>query len=52
VLIALGEKADYHTASEVFSALAAAKPPFAGMSFDSLGLKGTAVAGAVAGASR
>lgn len=50
LLIALGEKADYHTAADVFAAAAAAKAPLAGMSFDSLGLKGASVAGAMAGA--
>jgi NADH-quinone oxidoreductase subunit G len=50
VLIALGEKADYYTASDVFNALAKSTPAFAGMSYDSLGLKGAVVAGAMAGA--
>ena len=43
--IALGEQADYSSASDVFNALAATQAPFTGMSFDSLGLKGAAVAG-------
>ena len=50
--IALGQPSDYATAADAFSALAAASAPFAGMSFDSLGLKGAAVAGAMAGAGR
>ena len=45
-------KADrYSLASEVFAALAAAQPEFAGMTYDTLGLKGAMVAGAMAGAS-
>ena len=49
ILIALGERADYASASDVFAALAKAKPAFGGMSYDTLGLKGAAVAGAMAG---
>jgi NADH-quinone oxidoreductase subunit G len=43
VLIAAGEPADYMLASEAFAALAAAHPSFAGMSYDSLGLKGAPI---------
>jgi NADH-quinone oxidoreductase subunit G len=50
VLIALGEKAEYYTASEVFNALAKSTPAFSGMSYDSLGLKGAPSAGSMAGA--
>ncbi|MCX5755199.1 MAG: 2Fe-2S iron-sulfur cluster-binding protein [Gemmatimonadetes bacterium] len=52
LLIALGEKADYATASDIFAALATSTPAFDGMSFDSLGLKGTPLAGSMAGAGR
>jgi predicted molibdopterin-dependent oxidoreductase YjgC len=37
--------------SDVFTALAAARPEFAGMSYDTLGMKGALVAGTRAGAS-
>jgi NADH-quinone oxidoreductase subunit G len=37
--------------SDIFGALAAARPEFAGLSYDSLGAKGGLVAGAMAGAS-
>ena len=52
LLIAVGERADYGSASDVFAALAAAKAPFAGMSFDALGLRGSSVADSMAGAGR
>jgi NADH-quinone oxidoreductase subunit G len=45
LLTALGEPTSYFLASEVFAALAAAQPPFAGMSYDSIGLKGQVVSG-------
>ena len=48
VLTFLGERAGYYLASEAFAALAAQQPAFAGMSYDSLGLKGQALAGAAA----
>jgi predicted molibdopterin-dependent oxidoreductase YjgC len=44
VLIAAGEPADYLLASEVFAALAASHPSFAGMSYDTLALKGAVIA--------
>ncbi|HZS59399.1 MAG TPA: 2Fe-2S iron-sulfur cluster-binding protein [Gemmatimonadaceae bacterium] len=44
VLIAAGEPADYMLPSEVFAALAAAHPSFAGMSYDTLALKGAVIA--------
>ncbi|HEX8726013.1 MAG TPA: molybdopterin-dependent oxidoreductase, partial [Gemmatimonadaceae bacterium] len=50
LLTAAGERADYMLASEVFDALAASHPEFAGMSYDTLGLKGALVHGATAGA--
>ncbi|HEY7896026.1 MAG TPA: molybdopterin-dependent oxidoreductase [Gemmatimonadaceae bacterium] len=49
LLTFLGERAGYYLASEAFAALAAQHPEFAGMTYDSLGLKGQALAGAVAG---
>ncbi len=45
ILIALGEKADYYTASDAFNAMGKATPAFSGMSYDSLGLKGATAAG-------
>ncbi len=50
LLAALGEPADYRQAHEVFAALAASHPEFAGMSYDSLGLKGATVTSAAVGA--
>ncbi|MDE3150819.1 MAG: molybdopterin-dependent oxidoreductase, partial [Gemmatimonadota bacterium] len=50
LLTALGERADYYLATDVFNALAASHPEFAGMSYDTLGLKGTLVKSATAGA--
>jgi predicted molibdopterin-dependent oxidoreductase YjgC len=44
VLAALGQKADYMLASEVFADLAAAHDEYAGMSYDTLGLKGRPIA--------
>jgi NADH-quinone oxidoreductase subunit G len=43
LLTALGEKTDYYLPSDVFSAIAASHPRFAGMSYDSLGLRGLPV---------
>jgi NADH-quinone oxidoreductase subunit G len=53
LLAAVGTRTNYSLASEVFGALAAAHPEFAGMSYDTLSLKGKAIAsaGAPAGAS-
>ena len=51
LLAALGEGSGYWTASQAFDALVAAHPEFAGMSYDSLGLKGAMAAGAMSGAS-
>ncbi|MEA3246647.1 MAG: 2Fe-2S iron-sulfur cluster-binding protein, partial [Gemmatimonadota bacterium] len=50
LLAALGEEADYRTASEAFAAMARSVPAFAGTSYDSLGLRGAAVVGGLAGA--
>jgi NADH-quinone oxidoreductase subunit G len=50
LLAALGEGQGFWTASSVFDAIAAARPAFAGMSYDSLGLKGAPTADAMAGA--
>jgi NADH-quinone oxidoreductase subunit G len=41
---ALGETANYFGSADVFTALAAAHPDFAGMSYASIGLKGATVA--------
>ena len=43
VLIAAGEPANYMLPSEVFAALAASHPSFAGMSYDTLALKGAVI---------
>jgi predicted molibdopterin-dependent oxidoreductase YjgC len=48
LLTAVGEKAEYFTASAAFDALAKAEAPFAGMNYDALALKGTVVAGMMA----
>ncbi|HTE45103.1 MAG TPA: molybdopterin-dependent oxidoreductase, partial [Gemmatimonadaceae bacterium] len=45
LLAAAGLRTDYSLASEVFGAIAAARPEFAGMSYDTLALKGKALAG-------
>jgi predicted molibdopterin-dependent oxidoreductase YjgC len=50
LLTAVGARSNYSLASEVFGALAAAHPEFAGMSYDALALKGEAIAGADAAA--
>jgi NADH-quinone oxidoreductase subunit G len=52
LLAAIGTRTNYSLASEVFGALAAAHPEFAGMSYDALALKGRPIAsaGATAGA--
>jgi len=42
---AAGDKASYFLASDAFAALAKDVPAFSGMSYDTLGLRGTAVAG-------
>ncbi|MDQ8164625.1 MAG: hypothetical protein P3A28_02560, partial [Gemmatimonadota bacterium] len=52
LLMALGEQADYLLASQVFDAMVKTTPAFAGMSYDSLGLKGATAAGSTAGAAR
>ncbi len=44
LLGALGERADYFLASEVFAALAAANSEFGGMTYDTLGLRGSMIA--------
>ncbi|HVE79496.1 MAG TPA: 2Fe-2S iron-sulfur cluster-binding protein [Gemmatimonadaceae bacterium] len=46
LLAALGERTGYFLAGDVFASLAAADPEFAGMSYDTLGLKGRLVASA------
>jgi NADH-quinone oxidoreductase subunit G len=43
LLAALGEKADFFQAHEVFAALAANSPAFAGLTYDTLGLRGLPV---------
>jgi predicted molibdopterin-dependent oxidoreductase YjgC len=50
LLNALGDKADFHSASAVFDALAKSEPAFAGMSYDALALTGMISQGARAGA--
>lgn len=50
LLNALGTGANYSLASDVFAALAKSHAGFAGMSYDTLGLKGRTIAGATAGA--
>jgi NADH-quinone oxidoreductase subunit G len=50
LLAAMGEGEGYWTAGAVFDAMAAAQPGFAGMSYDSLGLKGALLAAAPTGA--
>ena len=50
LLTAAGAKTGHMLASEVFAALAKARPEFAGLSYDTLGLKGREIAGAAAGA--
>jgi NADH-quinone oxidoreductase subunit G len=54
LLAFLGESTSFFLASEAFAALAAARGEFAGMSYDTLGLKGQMLAGAAepAGAAR
>ena len=52
VLIATGEGANYMSAADAFAALAKANPAFASMSYDGLGLRGSAVAGTMSGAGR
>jgi len=46
LLTAAGEPAQYFLAADVFAALSKDAAPFAGMSYDGLGLKGRVVAGA------
>jgi len=46
LLSALGEKSEYFTASAAFDALATAEPAFAGLSYDTLGLRGATIQGA------
>jgi NADH-quinone oxidoreductase subunit G len=43
LLAALGEKTEYYLPGDVFSAIAASHPKFAGVSYDSLGLRGLPV---------
>jgi NADH-quinone oxidoreductase subunit G len=50
LLTAVGDKADYLTASAVFDALAKTEQPFAGMSYDALALTGIEAPGMRAGA--
>jgi NADH-quinone oxidoreductase subunit G len=46
LLAELGQKTNYSLASDVFKQLAASRGEFGGMSYDTLGLRGTATAGA------
>ena len=45
LLTQLGETTNFFMASEAFAALAAAHPDFAGMSYDTLGLRGQLMSG-------
>ena len=45
LLTELGEPTSYFMASDAFAALAAARPEFAGLSYDTLGLRGQLVTG-------
>jgi NADH-quinone oxidoreductase subunit G len=47
---ALGDRQDVLTASQAFTALATSEPAFAGLSYDTLGLRGAVMSGATAGA--
>ncbi len=49
LLTAVGVRTNYSLASDVFAALAAARPEFAGMSYDVLGARGKTLAGEAAG---
>jgi NADH-quinone oxidoreductase subunit G len=46
LLAAIGVRTNYSLASEVFGALAAARPDFAGMTYDTLAARGKVVASA------
>jgi NADH-quinone oxidoreductase subunit G len=50
LLGALGENAEYLLPSDVFAALANGRAEFAGLAYDTLGLRGSPIAGASAGA--
>jgi predicted molibdopterin-dependent oxidoreductase YjgC len=50
LLGALGESTGYFLPSEVFDALASAQPEFAGMSYDTLGLRGAEIRAEVSAA--
>ena len=50
LLGAVGETAPYFSPREVFAALAAAHPEYAGLSYDTIGLRGLPIASAMAGA--
>ncbi|MBM4193604.1 MAG: 2Fe-2S iron-sulfur cluster binding domain-containing protein [Gemmatimonadetes bacterium] len=52
LLIALKGEANFLTAADAFAAMAKAHAAFAGMTFDQLGTRGAAAAGATAGAGR
>jgi hypothetical protein len=52
LLAALGDGTGFFTASSAFAALAGARPEFAGMSYDTLGLRGAVVANGAAAARR
>src|SRR5687768_133705 len=47
---ALGDRQDVLTAAQAFTALASTQPAFAGLSYETLGLRGATIAGATAGA--
>jgi NADH-quinone oxidoreductase subunit G len=52
LLAAMGESTNFFLASDVFAAMAAARPDFAGLTYDRLGLRGLPVVDAGAGAAR
>ena len=48
LLALLGEKTGYMLASDAFAAVAASEAAFSGLSYETLGLRGVAVAGGAA----
>jgi len=52
LLAALGTPENYSLASDVFKALAGAQSEYAGMSYDTLGLRGRSISGAKAAGAR
>ena len=50
MVVAVGGDAQYFTPADVFDALVAARPPFAGLHYEDLGLRGQLVAGEIGSA--